>query len=241
MPTPSQRAHSGNPIFDQAIQAAIQTIPPGNRKLLAYVREHDGEAILCVANLGRSAQPVELDLARFRGRVPVEMIGRTPFPPIGELPYLLTLPACGFYWFHLATDAEMPHWHEERAAREDLPVLVLFDGWTSFFRDRVVPWRIRMAEKTRAQLEYEVLPRFVEAQRWYPDKGERIGRARLAEHYTRLFADVPQVEVPTISPDVQTNWHLYVIRADDRDGLRPMQAGGISSRGRRRAPRAGRP
>ncbi|MGE5129857.1 MAG: putative maltokinase, partial [Sphingomonadaceae bacterium] len=155
---------------------------PGNRKILAYLRELDGEAILCVANLGRSAQPVELDLARFRGRVPVEMIGRTPFPPIGELPYLLTLPACGFYWFHLATDAEMPHWHEERAAREDLPVLVLFDGWTSFFRDRVVPWRIRMAEKTRAQLEYEVLPRFVEAQRWYPDKGERIGRARLAEH-----------------------------------------------------------
>jgi maltose alpha-D-glucosyltransferase/alpha-amylase len=155
---------------------------PGNRKILAYLRELDGEAILCVANLGRSAQPVELDLARFRGRVPVEMMGRTPFPPIGELPYLLTLPACGFYWFRLATDAEMPHWHEERAAREDLPVLVLFDGWTSFFRDRVVPWRIRMAEKTRAQLEYEVLPRFVEAQRWYPDKGERIGRARLAEH-----------------------------------------------------------
>ena len=130
---------------------------PGNRKILAYLRELGEEAILCVANLGRSAQPVELDLSRFKGRVPVEMIGRTPFPPIGELPYLLTLPACGFYWFRLALDADVPHWHEERLAREDLPMLVLFDGWTSFFRERVVPWRIRMAEKTRAQLENEVL------------------------------------------------------------------------------------
>ncbi len=155
---------------------------PGNRKILAYLRELGEEAILCVANLGRSAQPVELDLSRFKGRVPVEMIGRTPFPPIGELPYLLTLPACGFYWFRLALDADVPHWHEERLAREDLPMLVLFDGWTSFFRERVVPWRIRMAEKTRAQLENEVLTRYIETQRWYGAKGEKIAHARLADH-----------------------------------------------------------
>ena len=157
-------------------------LKPGNRKILAYLRELGDEAILCVANLGRSAQPVELDLSHYKGRVPVEMMGRTPFPPIGELPYLLTLPACGFYWFRLASDAEVPDWHEDRAAREDLPVVVLFDGWTSFLRDRVVPWRIRMAEKTRAQLENEVLPRYIEAQRWYAAKGEKIRHARLAEH-----------------------------------------------------------
>ena len=46
--------------------------------------------------------------SRFKGRVPVEMLGRTPFPPIGELPYLLTLPAYGFYWFRLAADADAP-------------------------------------------------------------------------------------------------------------------------------------
>jgi maltose alpha-D-glucosyltransferase/alpha-amylase len=160
----------------------LSFLRPGNRKILAYLREHGDEAILCVANLGRSAQPVELDLARFKGRVPVEMMGRTPFPPIGELPYLLTLPACGFYWFRLAQDADVPHWHEERPAREDLPIVVLFDGWTSFFRERVVPWRIRMAEKTRAQLENDVLPRYIEIQRWYAAKGEKIRQARLADH-----------------------------------------------------------
>jgi maltose alpha-D-glucosyltransferase/alpha-amylase len=160
----------------------ITFLRPGNRKVLAYLREHGEEAILCVANVSRSAQPVELDLSRFRGRVPVEMIGRNPFPPIGELPYLLTLPAHGFFWFRLAVDVEVPKWHEERLAREDLPVVVLFDGWTSLFRERVVPWRMRMAEKIRAQFEQEVLPRHLEAQRWYGAKGEPIKRAKLTEY-----------------------------------------------------------
>ncbi|HEV8095629.1 MAG TPA: maltose alpha-D-glucosyltransferase, partial [Burkholderiales bacterium] len=113
---------------------------PGNRKVLAYLRETAEESILCVANLGRTAQPVELDLRRFKGRVPVELFGQTPFPPIGELPYLLTLPGSGFYWFKLSAEARVPQWHQEHLVRDDLPVVVLFDGWTSFFRDRVVPW-----------------------------------------------------------------------------------------------------
>lgn len=160
----------------------LSFLRPGNRKILAYLREFGDEAILCVANLGRSAQPVELDLARFRGRVPVELLGRAAFPPVGELPYMLTLPAHGFYWFRLSTDVEVPEWHEERGMREDLPVLVLFDGWMSFFRDRVVPWRIGMAEKVRAQLEAEVLPRYLESQRWYAAKGQRVKRATVSDH-----------------------------------------------------------
>ena len=120
-----------------------------------------------------------------RARVPVELLGRTAFPPIGELPYLLTLPRHGFYWFRLATDVEVPRWHEEQLAREDLPVLVLFDGWTSFFRDRVVPWRIGMAQKVREQLETEVLPRYLAAQRWYARQG-REAEARAARRPCRL-------------------------------------------------------
>ncbi len=157
----------------------LSFLSPGNRKILAYLREYGDETILCVANLGRSAQPVELDLGRFRGRVPVEMLGRTAFPPIGELPYLLTLPSCGFYWFRLAADIDVPSWHEEHLPIEERPVLVLFDGWTSFFRDRVVPWRIRMAEKLRAQFETDTLPRYIATQRWYAAKGEAIKRAAL--------------------------------------------------------------
>ena len=127
--------------------------------------------MLCVANLSRSAQPVELDLSAYKGRVPVEMLGRTTFPPIGDLPYLLTLSAHGFYWFKLTTDAEAPPWHEQVLSIDERPVLVLFDGWSSLFRDRVVPWRIGMAEKTRLQFETDTLPRFIETQRWYAAKG----------------------------------------------------------------------
>jgi maltose alpha-D-glucosyltransferase/alpha-amylase len=155
---------------------------PGNRKILAYVRDHGDDTILCVANLARSAQPVELDLARYKGHVPVELMGRTAFPPIGDLPYLLTLPGHSFYWFRLAKGEEVPAWHEERFAPEERPVLVLFDGWRSFFRERVVPWRIGMAEKLRAQIETEILPRFVAAQRWYAAKGEPVARVELADY-----------------------------------------------------------
>ncbi len=155
---------------------------PGNRKILAYLREYGEDSILCVANLSRSAQPVELNLPEYKGRVPVEMLGRTTFPPIGDLPYLLTLSAHGFYWFKLTKDAEAPSWHEQILSIDERPVLVLFDGWSSLFRDRVVPWRIGMAEKTRQQFETDTLPRFIETQRWYASKGTPIERARIVDH-----------------------------------------------------------
>jgi maltose alpha-D-glucosyltransferase/alpha-amylase len=157
-------------------------LKPGNRKILAYLREYGDDTVLCVANLSRSAQPVELNLAPFKGRIPVEMLGRTVFPPIGELPYLLTISAHGFYWFKLTTDAEAPSWHEQIFSIDERPVLVLFDGWSSLFRDRVVPWRIGMAEKTRLQFETDTLPRYIETQRWYAAKGTPIERARIADH-----------------------------------------------------------
>ena len=79
---------------------------PGNRKVLAFLREcqsEDGatETILCVSNLSRTAQAVELDLSAFAGRVPVDIVGGSVFPPIGQLTYLLTLPPYGFFWFLL--------------------------------------------------------------------------------------------------------------------------------------------
>jgi len=155
---------------------------PGNRKVLAYVREHDNDVILCVSNLSRVAQPVELELGHWRGRVPVEMMGRNTFPPVGDLPYMLTLPGYGFFWFRLSTDATPPRWHTERLPVEDLAVMVLFDGWNSFFRARVVPWRIALAEKTRTQLERDLLPRFLKRQRWYAAKAEPLERVTLGEH-----------------------------------------------------------
>jgi maltose alpha-D-glucosyltransferase/alpha-amylase len=76
--------------------------PTDNPHVFAHVRRYEEDTVLCVHNLARSAQPVQLDLSRFEGLVPEEMLGRTPFPRIGSLPYLLTLAPRGFYWFRLA-------------------------------------------------------------------------------------------------------------------------------------------
>jgi maltose alpha-D-glucosyltransferase/alpha-amylase len=86
-----------------------------NPSILAYVRSHPermpdeppsgertGDTVLCVHNLSRLAQPCELPLQRFAGRRPIELVGRVPFPQVGEFPYMLTLPPFGFFWFDLS-------------------------------------------------------------------------------------------------------------------------------------------
>jgi len=88
-----------------------EELSSSNPSVLAFVREYPGppppggtdpgDRILCVNNLSRFPQPVELDLRRFRGITPIECMGGVTFPPIGELSYLLTLPGHGFYWFQL--------------------------------------------------------------------------------------------------------------------------------------------
>jgi len=82
-------------------RGAVRFVKPENRKIFAFVREHEGETVLCVFNLSQFAQPVELDLADFEGRTPVEMLGKTRFPPVAKAPYQLALSPWGFYWFLL--------------------------------------------------------------------------------------------------------------------------------------------
>ena len=137
---------------------------PRNRKVLAYVREHEGERVLCVANLSRAAQAVELDLSRFKGAVPLEMTGQSQFPPIGDLPYLVTLPAFGFFWF-LLSDTEGPSWHEQMP--EMLPEFI-----TLTTRDGSVMTALTGREKK--QLEADVLPQFLPLQRWFGAKDDAI-------------------------------------------------------------------
>jgi maltose alpha-D-glucosyltransferase/alpha-amylase len=82
----------------------MKFIKPENRKIFAFTREHEGEIALCVFNLSQVAQPLELDLAAYAGRTPVEMLGRTPFPQITRRAYQLALAPFGFYWFMLEED-----------------------------------------------------------------------------------------------------------------------------------------
>ncbi|HEY6261669.1 MAG TPA: maltose alpha-D-glucosyltransferase [Nitrospiraceae bacterium] len=82
-------------------RGTIAFLHPRNDKVLAYLREYRGDTLLLVHNLAKSAQPVELDLAKFQGAVPIELFGGSRFPTVGKHPYLLSLAPYGFYWFKL--------------------------------------------------------------------------------------------------------------------------------------------
>jgi maltose alpha-D-glucosyltransferase/alpha-amylase len=82
-------------------RGTMEFLNPENSHVLAFIRAYEGEQILVVANLSRFVQYVELDLAKFKGTTPIELFGRTPFPAIGDLPYLLTLGPHGFFWFSI--------------------------------------------------------------------------------------------------------------------------------------------
>jgi len=80
---------------------SFEVLEAANRSVLAFVRRVGDERVLCVNNLSQHSQPVEMDLSAFQGMVPIELLGRVAFPPIGELPYFVTLHPYGFFWFVL--------------------------------------------------------------------------------------------------------------------------------------------
>jgi maltose alpha-D-glucosyltransferase/alpha-amylase len=92
-----------HPVFGFGTYEPIETT---NKRIFAHLRRFEDDLVLCVHNLARSAQAVELDLSAYEGRYPVEMFGNSRFPRIGELPYLLTLAPRGFYWFQLVEDED---------------------------------------------------------------------------------------------------------------------------------------
>ncbi len=82
-------------------RGTIEFLDPPNHRVLAYVREFGNERVLAVNNLSSTCQAVELNLRKYKGSIPIEMSGKTIFPRVGELPYLLTMGPYQFYWFRL--------------------------------------------------------------------------------------------------------------------------------------------
>jgi maltose alpha-D-glucosyltransferase/alpha-amylase len=80
---------------------------PANKKVLVFLRRYETEVVLCVNNLSRYAQPVELDLREFSGLVPIELWSCEAFPAIGDLPYFFTMAPHGFLWFRLVAPADV--------------------------------------------------------------------------------------------------------------------------------------
>jgi maltose alpha-D-glucosyltransferase/alpha-amylase len=179
-------------------RGTIRFLRPSNRKILAYLREMEGEApILCVANLSRAPQAVELDLSEFAGRVPVEMTADSVFPAIGQLTYLLTFPPYGFLWFLLCNREDRPSWSQPGS--EQLPefvTLVLRTGQTG-----PTPENVRL-------LESEVLPSYLSRRRWFASKDQKLHGVRLAALTTIPDAGFAFTE---IEADVGRHTERYVL------------------------------
>ena len=144
-------------------RGTLEFLNPSNRKVLAYLRRDGDEQILCVANLSRFAQPVDLDLPDLEGLVPVEMLGYVEFPPIGRQPYRLTLGPYGFLWLELHRQPEA----EERGI-DLLPLEA--ESWESVLEGAGRYW-----------LETAILSQFLPKQRWFGGKARRIRATRIAD------------------------------------------------------------
>ena len=149
-------------------RGSIEFLTPENHKVLAFLRSFEGELILVVANLSRFPQFVELDLSAHKGKVPVELVGKTEFPPIKELPYFLTLAAHIFYWFSLESPGKEGE-TATTAAETRIPVLQARGGLDSLFR-----------KDLRGTLE-KILPAYLRSRRWFGGKARRIKWARILE------------------------------------------------------------
>jgi maltose alpha-D-glucosyltransferase / alpha-amylase len=169
-------------------RGTLKFLRPGNRKVLAYLREYEDETILCVVNLSRSSQAVELDLSDHQRAVPVEMLGGEAFPPIGELTYLLTLPPYGFYWFTLTPEGAAPGWHAR--IPEEMPeyvTLVMRRGLGEV-----------VEAGNAALLAEEVLPGYLPKRRWFGAKGERLESVRFTSAFplaSRALVLLAEIEV----------------------------------------------
>jgi maltose alpha-D-glucosyltransferase / alpha-amylase len=156
-------------IFQVFGRGTQEFLHPDNRKVLAYIRDYtsddDGhsETVLCVANLSRFAQPVALDLSKFAGRQPVEMLGYVPFPTVTDQPYQITLAPYSFFWLEL-----------QPAPRPATPPIELAAEVSAS-----TPTITRLLNESGFALIDSLLPAYIAKQRWFGGKSRTIRSARI--------------------------------------------------------------
>jgi maltose alpha-D-glucosyltransferase/alpha-amylase len=155
-------------LFQVFGRGTLTFLNPVNRKILAYIREYQNERVLCVANLSRFAQPVELDLAQYAGMVPVEMLGYVEFPRIRTSGYPLTVGPYGFLWLELQPSPELaPMQHD--------------DGEPELELNAANDWMSVLEGKGRRELEETVLRTYVVRQRWFGGKSRVITGTKIED------------------------------------------------------------
>jgi maltose alpha-D-glucosyltransferase/alpha-amylase len=173
-------------------RGTLEFLNPSNQRVVAYLRRYQEETILIVANLSRFAQAVELDLHRFQGYTPVEMFGRTDFPPVNtDHAYPLTLGPNSFFWFSLEQRAvpvtvAAPEIEARKAEIPAITVPALADIWLPPVRQHL----------------HAVLPGFLVTRRWFRAKNRRFR----------------SVEITDVIQVVQDKHGILLVRAEFTSG-----------------------
>ncbi len=152
--------------FKAFSRGSLQFLHPENAKVLAFLREYDGETILVVANLSRFSQIAELDLSRFAGCSLMEVFSQNYFPPIRKTHYPITLGPHTHFWFVLRSQPKRTGTHKHHL----VPVLSEPPNLQTLLADGV-----------RKQFEREILPDYIRSCRWFGAKARTIREMRIAE------------------------------------------------------------
>jgi maltose alpha-D-glucosyltransferase/alpha-amylase len=175
-------------IFQVFGRGTLEFLHPENRKILAYIREYEGddghtETVLCVANLSRFAQPVQLDLSRYAGRQPVEMLGYVPFPIIDQTPYALTLAPYSFFWLELQPASARLVEPSASLIDETAPAAGIIAPPTAAPSEKpadgTTPSSIAQLLEQHTPAIQALLPAYVAQQRWFGGKSRTIDTVRI--------------------------------------------------------------
>lgn len=172
-------------------RGTIEFLHPANRKVLVFLRRYGDEILLVATNLSRYSQWVEIDLSAFKGMIPRTIFGRTKFPAIGDLPYLLTLAGHSFYWFIL----EPPPSEQGMgvpSGQVTLPTVTSTKDWDHL-----------LVSRDKQKLEAQ-LPSYLLARRWFGGKARTI-------HGVEIRETIP---IPTENPQAV----ICIIRVDYVEG-----------------------
>jgi maltose alpha-D-glucosyltransferase / alpha-amylase len=151
-------------------RGSITLLAPKNPRVLAFLRRHGNETLLVVANFSRFSQYVELDLRDYHGVRPLELFGLSRLGVVGRRPYSLTIGPHGWYWLRL-TPTERHH--AVHPAAQEWPQLNVEADWTE------------LLARLRPQLEAALAP-FIERQRWYAGKSQKLVRVSLVDAHPIL-------------------------------------------------------
>ena len=174
-------------LFQVFGRGTLRFLAPENRKVLAYIREFDGQRVLCIANLSRFAQAVTLDLSEFECMIPVEMLGYVEFPQITKAPYQITLGSYGFFWLELQPSPD----------RGMLEEAANTDGAANLSLRHEHDWET-VFSTAGSLLTERLLPDYLPRQRWFGAKSRVIATTIVTDWAPLVAADGTNIALAMI-------------------------------------------